>query len=229
MRHTCRIASVVAAMLLCVAGCGNPDALFFNDSFINYVSGGIVPQTPGPTGAFVLVRALNSTQQNIQFVVTAEITRAALNDEGNQQFDVDGNLITETVLETVRLNTFPFGNANQLGHVFACSAQAIERIGLGDNLLPTDQGLFVGFEVGGNPGFGVSAGVNPLDRVEGNFKCGDTVILRAIESSGIPGGVSVDSFVLPWEEQPECCTGPDTFQNLEAVIENSLGGSDEEP
>ncbi|MCC7293865.1 MAG: hypothetical protein IT449_17540 [Phycisphaerales bacterium] len=227
MRRQLGMGVGAAGVLLSMAGCGNPNALLFNDSFINYVSGGIVPQTPGPTGAFVLVRAVNSTQQNIQFVVTAEITRAALDDEGNQQFDVNGSLITETVLETVRLNTFPFGNANELGHVFACSTQAIERIGLGDNLLATDQGLFVGFEVGGNPGFGVSAGVNPLDRTEGNFKCGDTVILRAIESTGIPGGVAVDSFVLPWEEQPECCVGPDTFQNLEALLENSSGGSEE--
>lgn len=227
MHYRIQVGSLGTAVLLALSGCGNPNALFLNDSFINYVSGGIVPQTPGPTGAFVLLRAVNSTGQNIQFVVTAEITRAALDDDGNQQFDVSGNLITETVLETVRLNTFPFGNANELGHVFSCSTQAIERIGLGDNLLATDQGLFVGFEVGGNPGFGVSAGVNPLDRTEGNFQCGDTIILRAIESTGIPGGVSVDSFVLSWEEQPECCLGPDTFQNLEAVLETASGGSEE--
>ena len=75
MRRQLGMSVGVLGVLLSIEGCGNPNALFFNDSFINYVSGGIVPGTPGPTGAFVLVRAVNSTQQNVQFVVTAEVPR----------------------------------------------------------------------------------------------------------------------------------------------------------
>ncbi|MCG3132539.1 MAG: hypothetical protein FLDDKLPJ_03397 [Phycisphaerae bacterium] len=204
-------------------GCGNPNALIFNDSFLNYVSGGIVPQTPGPSAPMVLVRCVNSTATSVQFVVTAEITQPVRDAEGNPQFDVDGNIVTERVLKTVRLNTFPFAQANELGHVFSCSSTAVERVGLGENLQSTDQGLFIGFEVADVPGFGVEAGLNPLVRADGNFECGDTIIFRAIESRGQPGGVRVESFVLPWRSQPECCTGPDTFGTLEAVIESQVG------
>lgn len=211
------LAAAVPAGLI---GCGNPNALFFNDSFINYVSGGVVPITPGPNAAFVFVRVVNSTNRAVQFVVTAEITQASRDDDGNLQFDASGQLITEKVLKTVRLNTFPAANANEFGHVFSCSDVAVERVGLGEKLQATDQGLFVGFEVAGQPGFGVPGGINPLVRAEGNFECGDTIIFRAIESTGLPGGVKVQSFVLKGTQQPSSFIGPSTFATLEAVIES---------
>ena len=113
-------------------------------------------------------------------------------------------------------------SANELGHVFRCSDQAIERIGLGENLLPTDQGVFVGAETGGVAGFGVPSGINALSREAGNFACGDTVIFQAISSSSVPGGVRIQSFVLTDNDQPDNFTGPDMFRNLDAVLEQGV-------
>lgn len=213
-------ASAAGVLCLGLLSCGNPNALFFNDSFINYVSGGVVPITPGPNAAFVFVRVVNSTTEAVQFVVTAEITQASRDDEGNLQYDASGALITERVLKTVRLNTFPAANANEFGYVYSCADVAVERVGLGEHLQSTDQGLFVGFDVAGQPGFGVPGGINPLVRSDGNFECGDTIIFRAIESTGLPGGVKVQSFVLKGTSQPSSFIGPSTFATLEAVMES---------
>jgi len=215
------LSAITGAALLAALGCGNPNVSFFNDALTQFVSGGVVPSTPGPNAAFVFVRTVNNTTNTpIEFVVTVERTQVVRDEEGRPQADEFGNPVTEKVLETVRLQTFPVDKANELGHVFSCSDSVIERVGLGEKLLPTDQGLFLNSLAGNMPGFGVSAGIPPLVSAEGNFTCGDTIVFRAISAKGVPGGVKVQAFRLPFTNEPSTFTGPNTFGNLEAVLQS---------
>jgi hypothetical protein len=211
------LANATALTIFCLlqASCGNA----FNPAFLNTLSGGVYPVTPGPRANFVLVRCVNETPDVAEFIVTIEREDFTLDEEGNPAFDGAGNPITQLARETVRLTTFPVGRANELGVVFPCDISPIVRIGLGENLLPTDAAVFIGGEgPAGAPGFGISAeGLFPL--ALGNFNCGDTVIFRAIESIGVPGGVALRSFLFPGSEQPSVFSGRNTFVNLEIYLD----------
>lgn len=208
-----------------LVGCG----MIFNGAFLNSLNPGeVYPLTPGPRAAFVFVRVLDSVPDDpdvegitgIEFVVTAEKTVVSRDDDGNPIYDTDGKVVTEIQLETVRLQTRSQKLANENGHAFACSEEAIERVGLGENLLPTDSGAFINSGTQQIAGFGIPASVAPLSRTEGDvFSCGDTIIFRAIGASSVPGGVQIESFLLPYSNQPGNFSGPDTFGNLEDVID----------
>ncbi len=215
--------SVAMGVALLCTGCGVSSAVL-NPAFVNTVSGGVVPVTPGPGADFILVRGHNDTSQPIEFIVTIEREVLVLDEEGNIQFDDLGNFVTQSVRQTVQLNTFPGGLTNDLGVVFPCAQSPITLVGLGENLLPTDAAVFVG---GGGPagieGFGVTAeNLNPLSLEAGNFNCGDTIIFDAIQSTGVPGGVAVTAFLLPGSEQPSVFQGPDTFVNLEQFLQSQV-------
>lgn len=216
--------TVSACVFLAVAvvGCGN--ATVFNPAFVNTVSGGIVPVTPGPGANFILVRVLNSTNQVLEFIVTIEREIPVLDADGNAQRDQDGNFITNTDRESVRLNTGGTGNATELGILFPCDVSPVTKVGLGENLLPTDAAVFVGGGgAGGATGFGVPAGdLNPLDLFAGNFNCGDTIVFRAFVQTGKAGGIGLQSFLLPGFEQPSVFSGPDTFVNYERFLQTQL-------
>jgi len=209
-------------------GCGNTGSLF-NPAFINTFQGGVFPLTPGPPVAFILVRVLNDTGQTAEFTVTIEQLIIETDEDGNFLYDDAGNPITRAVLRTKQLFTSPNAPANDLGVLFDCSVFPVTRIGLGENLLPTDAGVFIGGEgPAGSPGFGISAGqLNPLSLEAGNFNCGDTVIFQAFQSTGVPGGVSLQSYILPHSEQPSEFQGPSTFENYEALLESQV--REEEP
>lgn len=214
-----------------VLSCGN-NATLLNPAFVNTLSGTYYPRTPGPNASFVLARAVNETREVVTFIVTVEKRELVRDEDGNPQFLDDGDgdpntvgpPLTVDVLESRRLTTFPTGRAGELGVVFPCDDVAIIRIGLGENLLPTDAAVFVtGGGPAGAPGFGVPASdLNPLSLFAGNFNCGDTVIFRAIESTGVAGGVSVSAFLLPGSEQPSSFQGPNTFVNLEQFLETQV-------
>lgn len=206
-----------------VLSCGN-NATLLNPAFVNTLSGTYYPRTPGPNASFILVRAVNETREVVTFIVTVEKREFVRDENGNPQFDDNDNPITRDVRESRRLTTFPTGRAGELGVVFPCDVSAIIRIGLGENLLPTDAAVFVGGGgPAGAPGFGVPASdLNPLSLAASNFNCGDTVIFRAIESVGVPGGVSVSAFLLPGSEQPSSFQGPNTFVNLEQFLETQV-------
>ncbi len=208
----------VALVVWWPAGCGGA----FNPAFINTFTGGEFPRTPGPGASFVLVRALNETGENAEFIVTIERNAIQRDENGAPLVDDAGNVILVPERETVRVNTRPVAPANDVGVLFSCLEEPINIIGLGENLLPTDSALFVGGAgVGGTQGFGISAStLSPLLRQAGNFSCGDTVIFRAIRSTGVAGGVRVQSFLLPGFEQPEQFNGPSTFVNLERFLES---------
>ena len=190
--------------------------------------------TPGPGAAFVLVRVVNETNQVVEFIVTIEREVLVVDEQGDFQQDDQGDFITRPERETVRLTTDATGLATELGVLFPCGESPVTAVGLGENLLPTDAAIFVGGEgAGGATGFGVSAGnLNPLLLDVGNFNCGDTVIFRAFVSSGVAGGVALQSFLLPGSEQPSIFNGPDTFVNLEQFLESQVRedeGEDEGP
>ena len=216
-------ATSAAVLILCgalgllalAAACGS-NVRVFNPAFINTLSGGEVPVTPGPGAAFVLVRAVNETNQVVQFIVTIERQVLVVDDEGNFQQDDQGNFITRPERETVRLNTSATGLATETGVLFPCGQSPVTEVGLGQSLLPTDAAIFVGGGgAAGATGFGVPAGnLNPLQLDVGNFNCGDTIIFRAFVSTGVAGGISLQSFLLPGSEQPSIFRGPDTFANL---------------
>ena len=214
---------VAFAML---AGCGN--LAFFNPAFVNSRIGGVVPQTPGPSANFVLVRVVNAAATRVEFIVTIDRDVLDLDDEGNPQRDEDGNLITVPQRETVRLQTEAAGDAAESGVLFECSQSPITRIGLGENLLPTDAAVFAGGGgAGGEAGFGVPAGsLNPLELSVGNFNCGDTVSFRAIQQVGTAGGIGLESFLLPGFEQPSEFSGPNTFVNYQEFLETQVGEDD---
>lgn len=206
---------------LVVAGCGSS---FFNPAFVNSVGGGVVPQTPGPNADFVLVRVVNSTSQTVEFIVTVDQDVLDLDDQGNPQRDENGNLLTVSKRDTVRLQTAATGDSSESGVVFPCSESRITRIGLGENLLPSDAGVFVGGAgAGGSTGFGVPVGsLNPLLLSEGNFNCGDTVIFQALIQTGTAGGIGLKAYLLPGFEQPSEFSGPNTFVNYQQFLETQV-------
>jgi len=219
--------AVLLATVLIIPGCGN--AGLFNPAFINAVFGGYTPVTPGPGAAFVFVRAVNTTAQVVEFIVTIERLVLVEDEDGNYQVDDDGNFVTRKERETVRLSTFPGGQAAELGVLFSCRESPVMLVGLGDNLLPTDSAVFVGGTgPAGTGGFGISAeNLNPLSLEAGNFNCGDTIIFRAFTSRGQPGGVALETLLLPGSEQPSEFPGANTFVNYETFLESQ--SRDNEP
>ena len=213
-------AAVVAGLV--AAGCSN--------TFVNLTSGGVFPLTPGPGADFVLVRVVNETNSNAEFIVTIEREVFQRDEDGNVILDEFSNPLTLSVRETKRLNTLVAAPGNEMGVLFPCSESPINLIGLGENLLPNDTAVFLG---GGGAGFGAGSGV-----VVGNFQalsrllpptnvvCGDTVIFRAILSSRSVGTVKLESFLLPGFEQPDQFAGPNTFVNYQSFLESQL--SDDE-
>ncbi len=212
------MAFVVGCLFL--SSCGG----IFNPAFVNTVSGGQFPLTPGPEASFILVRVVNETAQNAEFIVTIERDVIQRDDEGNPEIDDAGIVITRAERETKRLQTVSTAPGNELGVLFSCKESPINVIGLGDNLLPTDAALFLGTAGGaGGGGFGVPAeSVDPLVREVGNFACGDTVVFRAILSRQTAGGVVVESFLLSGFNQPSVFEGPNTFVNLESFLESQV-------
>ena len=201
------LAGVLMFSVMLTGGCTSG---FLNPAFANTLTGAVVPLTPGPESDFILVRVINETGSSIEFVVTAE--REELIDEGNA-------VITQTTRQTIRLLTFPIGQAQELGVLLDCSPD-ITRIGLGENLDQpgTDAGIFIDAVVGGIAGAGVPVNVAPLVS-PGNFVCGDTVIFRAFTSSGNVGGVKVQTALLDFQSQPSQFIGPDTFLNARRFLE----------
>lgn len=217
-----KVACVVLTILvLAGTGCGLD---VFNSAFINTLIGGQVPVTPGPVAAFVFVRCVNETDQSVEFIVTIERNVLVTDEEGNYQLDEDGNPITRTERETVRLMTLAEGNARELGTLFPCGESPVTHVGLGENLLPTDAAIFVGGQgTGGVGGFGVPAGdLYPLQYEAGNFHCGDTIIFRAYRVVGIAGGTALQALLLRGSDQPSSYGGPSTFENLEQFLESQV-------
>jgi hypothetical protein len=170
-----------------------------------------------------MVRCLNQTGQPVEFIVTIEREVLVVDDDGNPEVDDDGNFITRPVRRTVRIATAATGLANEIGVLFACGRSPVTIVGLGENLLPTDSAAFVNAEAGGSAGFGVAAGeLNPLRWDAGNFDCGDTIIFRAFLSNSVAGGVALQSFLLPGDNQPSEFTGPNTFVNTQEIYESEL-------
>ncbi len=215
---------VIASMSAVVSAGGCGLAGVFNPAFVNTVSGGVVPVTPGPGANFVLVRVVNATNQTLEFIVTIEREVFVLDANGNPQRDQDGFFITSTDRETVRLNTSGTGNATEMGILFPCDVSPVTKVGLGEDLLPTDAAVFVGGSgAAGATGFGVPAGnLNPLDLFTGNFNCGDTVVFRAFVQTGTAGGIGLQSFLLPGFEQPSVFSGPNTFVNYERFLQTQV-------
>ena len=210
-------------LLALAAACGST-ATVFNPAFLNELYGGQVPVTPGPGAAFVLVRALNETDQDVEFIVTIEREVLIEDDDGNFQQDDQGNFITQPKRESLSLLTSAASQAAQAGVLFSCSPSPVTLVGLGEDLQPTDAAVFVGGEgAGGAAGFGVPAGnLNPLSLEVGNFNCGDTIIFRAFVSTGVVGGVALQVYLLPGSEQPDEFNGPDTFVNLSNYLESQV-------
>ena len=181
--------SFIGVWIVGLTGCGDDAAAIFNRSFINTLTASEFPLAPRPENGFVLVRVVNSAQDPIRFLV-------------------------------VELFTQPGANVNEAGVLFECSPEEpILRIGLGRNLNKpqSDPALFVGGVAAGTPGFGVPSNKNPLSSEDGLFQCGDTVIFRAIVSTNSVGGFRVESFVIPWESQPED-VGKDTFGSVRRFL-----------
>jgi hypothetical protein len=215
-----RRAALAILIAAAIGGCG----AFLNDAFLNTTVGGIVPVTPGPVAAFVLVRGVNQSGQNVEFIVTIEKQMLVTDDDGNYQTDEDGNFITQPVRRTVNLATSPAGNSTDIGVLFDCAIEPVTIVGLGENLLPTDAAVFVGGAgPGGAGGFGVTAPyINPLSLYDGNFNCGDTIIFEAFQANGVPGGVAIQAFLLPGSEQPGQFQGPSTFENYANFLESQV-------
>jgi hypothetical protein len=210
-------------LLAFAAGCEST-ATVFNPAFLNELYGGQVPVTPGPGAAFVLVRAINETDQAVEFIVTIEQEVLVQDENGDYQQDDQGNYITQPQRQTLSLDTSALSQASEGGVLFSCSPSPVTIVGLGEDLLPTDAAVFVGGEgAGGAAGFGVPAGnLNPLQLAVGNFNCGDTIIYRAFASSGVVGGVALQVYLLPGSEQPDIFNGPDTFVNLANYLESQV-------
>jgi len=237
MKQSVAPLSALAILMLTLAGCSGTVGLF-NPSFVNATVGGNFPVTPGPNASFVFVRCVNTTSSVVSFFVTAERTQFALDDQGRQQLSESGEPITESVVESVELTTESIGRASEQGYLFECSTSRVDRIGLGENLLPGDPAIFVidpalfdpANPLGAQIGNGIEAasvGVNPLSLFRGDFNCGDTLIFRAFESTGSAGGVRIETFVLPGSEQPFDLQRQ-TFLNYERFIESQVR-EDERP
>lgn len=237
MKRSVAPLSALSALLLTIAGCTGTFGLL-NPSFVNATQGGLFPVTPGPNAAFVLVRCVNTTSRVVTFFVTVERTQFALDDQGNQQLSQSGQPITETVIESVELTTENVGRSAEQGYLFECSHASVDRIGLGENLLPGDPAIFViepaAFDptdpLGAQIGNGIDAGSvgsNPLSLLRGDFNCGDTVVFRAFESTGSAGGVRIETFLLPGSEQPFDLERQ-TFLNYERFRESQVR-EDERP
>ena len=231
MKRSIAHLSALSALLLSLAGCTATVGLL-NPSFVNASQGGIFPVTPGPNAAFVFVRCVNTTSSVVTFFVTAERTQFALDDQGRQQLSESGVPITESVTESVELTTENIGRSSEQGYLFECSRASVDRIGLGENLLPGDPAIFVinpaAFDptnpLGAQIGNGIEAasvGVNPLSRFRGDFNCGDTLIFRAFESTGSAGGIRIETFLLPGSEQPFDLERQ-TFLNYEQFLESQV-------
>lgn len=226
------IPSLMALCLIWAAaatGCGD-NVTVFSSSFLNATRGGAVPLTPGPGAAFVLVRVVNESARSVEFVLTTERAVLVLDDAGFPVGSDPDNPVTRPERKTLLLFTEPNPPANEIGALFPCNETPVNIIGLGENLAPTDIAVFIGGAgAAGAAGFGVSAEtIPPLSREAGHFDCGDTVIFRVVQSRGLVGGVLIESFVLAGAEQPIEFTGPNTFVNLEALLE-SQGVIEEEP
>lgn len=220
-KYMVRLFTGTAGLAGMLVGCG---AGVFNPAFVNTVTGGAFPLTPGPRGDFVFARALNETGQNAEFIITIEREEVERDDFGNPLVDDLGAIITRPVRETVRLNTLANAPANELGVLFPCETSAVNIIGLGADLLPDDIAVFLGGQgAGGAAGFGIPAGgLSPLSRAAGNFSCGDTIIFRAIQARGLTGGVKLESFLLPGSAQPSVFTGPNTFVNYQQFLASQV-------
>jgi hypothetical protein len=210
-----RLAALLILGPAVVWGCSQ-EATLFSDTFRNFSEGDVVPLTPGAASELVMVRLINDTDQAIEFVVTAERQVLVVDDEGNA--------VIESTDETVRLPTLPLESANEVGALFDCP---VTRVGLGEDIdRPTSEpGLFVqpaGQAADISQGFGVPSNMLPLDSRVGNFGCGDTIVIRAIESQGQVGSLKVQSFVLPWTTQPDTFLGPHTFNNVRIFLEQQV-------
>lgn len=207
---------------LALSGCGIQSAL--NPAFVNTVQGGVVPVTPGPNAAFVLVLGVNESPQTVEFVVTIEREVFQLDDKGVALVDENGNPITQSERTTTNLFTQPNSGANQTGTLFPCSPSPVTLVGLGENLQPTDRHIRVGGTGSiGIPGTGVTIpGLSPLSLAAGNFNCGDTIMYQAFQDTSVAGNVNVLTFLLPGSEQPSDFSGPDTFANLADFIQANL-------
>lgn len=212
----------IFAASLSATGCGTT---FLNPAFLNTTSGGQFPVTPGPSAAFVLVRALNQTGTTVEFFVTIEREKLRVDDDGNFVLDDLGNFATDPVRETVRVLTGTAGLSTDIGVLFPCGQSPVTLVGLGENLLPTDRHIAVGGEgAGGATGVGVTVeNLNPLSLAQSNFNCGDTIIYRAFRSTGTPGGVLVSTFLLPGSEQPFDFAGPSTFVEFQDLLDTASG------
>lgn len=216
-----KVAAFAAGVLVALGiGCGG----LFNPAFVNTISGGQFPITPGPGADFVMVRGVNETGQNVEFIVTIERDELVLDDDGNAQVDEGGNFITRSIRETVSLQTGPLGSAAESGTLFPCDVSPVTIVGLGEELLPTDAAIFVGGGgAGGQAGFGVTASnLNPLTLEAENFGCGDTIVFRAFQSVGVPGGIAIQAFLLDGTTQPSVFAGPNTFVNYQAFLESQM-------
>ncbi|MEK6798623.1 MAG: hypothetical protein AABZ12_06645 [Planctomycetota bacterium] len=199
---------------LFAAGCGGQG--FFNPAFVNTLVGGEFPVTPGPGAAFVLVRGLNDTAQNVEFVVAIEREVLVRDEQGNFQVDDQGIYITKTEREIARLLTGATGLARDMGVLFPCNESPVTSVGV-------EQVAVGGEGAGGAGGVAVDLeGVNALLLSASNFNCGDTIIFRAFRSTGTPGGVRVRTFLLPGSEQPSIFSGPDTFANYAAFLQQQV-------
>lgn len=93
--------STVVFWLLCLGSTAcNPEVTLFNQTFLNFVSGGQVPIAPGPDAGYVMAFAINSTDQSIEWVVTADSEEIFVNLDGNGgvlSFDPPRRLDPETV------------------------------------------------------------------------------------------------------------------------------------
>lgn len=93
--------STFVVLLLCLGSVAcNSEATLFNDAFLNLVAGGQVPIAPGPDAGYIMVFVNNSTDQSIEWVVTAESEEIIVNLDGNGGvvgFDPPRTLEQETV------------------------------------------------------------------------------------------------------------------------------------
>lgn len=202
------------SLLVVMTGCGADAALLLNPAFVNQIEGGVLfPLAPRPDTGLLFIRANNATTESITFLITVE--RSTLLVEGNTTMTLSESKTTEVFTE-------PGSNSNDAGILFNCDENnQITRIGLGRNLNQpsTDAGLFIGGFNDVIPGFGVPGNINPLDALDGDFECGDTIVYRAIQSVNQPGGFRVQAFIIPWENQPD-----NTTRNTFDVASQFLGG-----